>query len=210
MTALIVIASIIVFFAIILSFSITFYVAITDDISLKVGIFGIKINLITKSDDEVEEKSKPKQKINKKSNRGKSKKSKEKSKEKVKVDNKSFFETAKMVIELIKSALKPTAKALKKIRLTNLKAYILVGNDCADKTAMSYVAVASAFYNSVNVLNSIIKVKIKQISIHPDFVSNESKYDISFKIKLRLSTALGCLISILFKLLKTFIKLKNK
>lgn len=192
MTALIVLASIVLFFAILLYPSFTVYVKIADEITIKVGAYGLKFTIIPQK----EKAEKPK----------KTKGEPSKKKPKSKVDETTFGETVELVLTAIKAVLKPTAKLLSKVRLQAVDINIAVCGDDADKTAVKYGQINIAIFNTLSNLKRFIKVKIKRVDIRPDFVGDEDRYDIFFKVKLRLYQILGAGFSIFFKMVVNIIK----
>lgn len=200
MTALIVIASIVAALWLLLSVSLTVYVHITDDVSVKVGALGYKYQLLPERDQPVKlKKAKPKKKPTTE---------KKPPAKKKKVDKLTFGETVEMVLSGISAVLKPTGKLLSRLRLTTVDIRIAVCDDAADETAIKFGEVATAIYSVLGYLNQLITVRIKRVDIRPDFVGDEDRYDMRFKVKLRLYSVLGAVISIFARFFVNIIKAK--
>ncbi|MEG2813826.1 MAG: DUF2953 domain-containing protein [Oscillospiraceae bacterium] len=201
MIALYIILGIILFFAIILNFSLVIYVVIKEEIVLKIGAFGLRweidFDAQTNNQQEKEEKNK------------KSKKSNAKTKRK-KPTEQSFFDVIKFALDMIKTFFPPVFTMIKKIRLTNLRLNMTVVSESADKTAIKSGTMSALIYTFLGQIDNLIKLKIKRISINPDFNSKEAQYDISFKIKLRFSTILRAGFSMLFKFLGKIVSANTK
>lgn len=223
MMALLVIGCIFVAFVILLSFSLTFYVTIKDEVEVKVGAFGFQ-KLI---DFEAPESQKKKEKHLKKEAKEKAKIARIKQKKLKKAQKKgahskgthggmtakvvtanTFGETVEMVLTLLKSSALSTTSLLSHVRITRLKLYMTVCDETANETAISYGTISAGIYNLLGQLDHFITVKIKSIDIIPDFVGDEEIYDISFKVKLRINLIIGTAISIFFKFLVNIVKLK--
>lgn len=202
MTALIVIIGIILVFALLLYFSFTVYVSIKEDVNIKVGAYGLKFDIIPSESDT----KKPKKKRKKK----KKQESTKSEKPKKKVEKQTFAEIVELILSAVKSILKPTAKLMSKIRLTAVDINIAVCGEEADKTAIKFGEITTAIYSTLGYLNQLIKVKIKRVDIRPDFVGDEDRYDITFKIKLRLYQILGAGFRIAFGFFANIIKAKMK
>lgn len=212
MTALIVVGVIAGILALPLIFSITLYVSITEDVRMKVGMFGLRFDIMSPEKDLRDErkaekkKAKPKKKKKKKKESG-AKKTKAKEKKKPKND---FAETVHFVLDLVHGVFPSAVRLLRRIRLTALSFRMAVGSGEPDKTAMTYTAVSAGAYNVVALLKSQITVKIKEIDIRPDFLSGNIRQDIRFKMKIR-----GCFIiagaaGILYNILKVMFRRGDK
>lgn len=203
MTALIVIGSIILIIALLLSFSLTVYVRITDEVQIKIGAFGYKHKL------KLEEKGKTPKAKKVKKDKSKHKKTDKETLKKKKVTEKTFGETVELVLSLIKSALKPLGNLLTHIRITNLSLYMTICGEHADETALSYGQLSAAIYNLLGHLDNLITLKIKTIDIVPDFVSDEAIYNIYFKVKIRFAVIIGAGLRILYRFVANILKNKN-
>ncbi len=75
---------------------------------------------------------------------------------------------------------------------------------------MNYGKINWLVYTAIAVLYEAVKLDVKKIDITADFTSGETEYELSCKVKLRLGTALGCIIWLLFRLLKMYLKINSK
>ncbi len=203
MIALYIVLGIIFFFAILLTFSITIYIKITDEVSILVGAFGYKksIDFEIKDTDEKEEQKK-KKKASKLDDASKKVSDK-------KANEKSLSQTLDFAITLIKSIFPNSIRMLKHIRIECLKLYMTVASDDAAQTAIAYGVATTSIHTLLGVLDNTFKLKIKSVDIVPDFVSGEAKYDISFKVKLRFVHILFASIGIIFKIIVNTMKNKK-
>lgn len=211
MTALIVIGAILVFFALLFSFSVTLYVRWTDALRLKVGIFGLRFDVMSPEKDEKdalrEKQSRPKRvHAKKKSSSQKKKKPSPDTKKEVH----SFSETVELVLGLIRSVFSPVTFILRHLRITDLSVWVKVGQEDADQTALTYAGIGIAVHDTVAFLKSLIPVQIKKIEIVPDFVSGETVQDVSFRVKLRLGIIIAGLLGMLFYVIKDLLSHKWK
>ena len=62
---------------------------------------------------------------------------------------------------------------------------------------------SAALYNTV-------KLNVKKIDITADFTSGKTEYELSCKVKLRLGTAIGCVLWFLFRTAKLYLKINSK
>jgi len=209
-TALIIVSSIVLVIALLLSFSLTVYVCIKEEVSLSVGAFGYKHKFDfddedddddDDDDDEQEEKNQKKKRKKDKDEQGKTTST---------VNEKTLGKTIKFVFSIIKSVLKPTGKLLSHIRITKFSLYMTVCGEDADETAIKYGQVSMGVYNLLGHLDNLIKVKIKGVDIISDFVSDEPQYDIYFKVKLRLCHILWAGLRIFTRFLVNTIKNKRQ
>ncbi|MEG0693853.1 MAG: DUF2953 domain-containing protein [Oscillospiraceae bacterium] len=203
MIALWIVLSILLFVAVLLCFSITIYIKITDEVTILVGAFGYKQSIVFA--DEVEKKAKkPKKKKKETKIDDATKKVSEK-----KANEKSLSQTLDFAITLIKSIVPSSVQMLKHIRITNLNLSMTVACEEADQTALAYGGVSASIYTLLGVLDNTFKLKVKLVDITPDFVSGEAKYDISFKVKLRFIHIVRASIGIIFKIIVNTMKHKK-
>lgn len=214
MTALWIILGIAAFFALILSFSLTAYVHITDHVDLSIGIFGYRRRILPMEEQEEspeeEEKQAEAKKAGKKA-RKKRKKNAELAKKAKELDEESPTErtmgkTVELILMMVKSILPGTTKLLSHLRITRLRLYMTVATDEADQTAITYGAVSAGIYNLLAILDQAFTLRVKSVDVVPDFVTGEAVYDISLRAKLRLGTILGAGIGIFFKIVGNTIK----
>lgn len=203
MTALIVIACIIAFFALLFCFSITVYVKITDQVRFFLGAFGFKKEI---SFDE-KDKEKPVKKKKKSSDKPAKKSQPEK-----KPTKESFSDSIEAAMLILKSVIRPAAKLLKHIRLEIVKLNMTVCGDSADELAIEYGAICTAIYALLGHLKQLIHVKLnnKKMCIRADFVGDLPEYDIYFKVKLRFGCIISSAAGMIFGVLVNTIKARNQ
>ncbi|MCM1334203.1 MAG: DUF2953 domain-containing protein [Bacteroides sp.] len=114
------------------------------------------------------------------------------------------------IMEYIKSASPPIKRLFKKIRVRDLSLFYTVGTDDAAKTAIKYGSVCAAVYPLVEFLTTYFFVKAREIRVEADFSAREDRIVAHAKVKLRLSTALGCLLWLGARIIKTYINNLNK
>lgn len=211
MTALIVISFVVLFILLLLSFSLTVYVKITDEVKVSVGAFGFKKNIDFNDEKKEElEKKKSKQKVKKTKNKKQQTDKKQKAKPREKVNEKTFGETIEFALLIIKSVAKPTKNLLKNVRLTNLHINMTVCDEDANDTALKFGQVCAGVYSLLGYLDQLITVKIKKVNIKPDFVSDEPQYNIYFKVKIRLFHIIGSASGIIYNFIVNTIKANNE
>lgn len=203
MTACIIIGCILLFIVLILLISPTLYVRIADEVSLKVGALGIKISVFPQK----EKKNKDKKPKPKKEKKKKSTKKQEQTKKLDKKPNeKTFGDTVDLIFTVAKSVLGSTAKMLKHLRFTDLDLMVAVGGDSADETAIAYGRMCAAVFPVIGAIDSMAKLKVKRVAVCPNFLLEDTKYDISFQVKLRivwfLKAALGIFLKIIVNTMK--------
>lgn len=203
MIALWIILGICLFIGILLSFSLTVYVKITDEVGVWIGALGYKQQLNSDKPKKEKKEKKPKKAKEKKKTK---KSSKEKKPKTEKANEKSFSDTVELAVNLIKSIVPNSVSMLKHLRIEQLVLYMTVAEEDADQTAISYGRISGGIYNFLGVLDSALKLKIKTVDIIPDFVTGEAVYDISFKVKLRFCHIIFAGFGILFKFLANTIK----
>ena len=191
------------FFAILLCFSFTIYIKITDEVFLSLGAFGYKKAIKFGLEDK-EQSSKPKSQKKPTKAQSATKKVTQK-----KATQKSLSQTLDFAITLMKSIVPQSVKMLKHIRFHKLKLHMTVADDDADQTAINYGRVSTAVYTLLGVLDNSFKLSIKSVDIQPDFVTGEAEYDISFCVKLRFIHIIGGAIGMICKIVVNTIKHKK-
>ncbi len=219
MTGLIIFLSIILFFVLLFISSITVYVNYSDELSVKIGFLGIKFyDLFSdeeKDEDEdkniISDKKTPHTKDEKSITEDEKAPSKENEEKNPNPPNPTkgetlkkndFSETVTLVLEVIKTTFPKIKNMLLKIRITAVNIDMKVGQEDAYDTAMSYSYYSMGVYQTIAVLKSNIIVKIKKISITPDFTNHEVVSNISFKVKIRLYVILFGIVGILVNIIK--------
>lgn len=150
---------------------------------------------------EMDEKS-AKKKNSKKGKKGK----KDQQETKAKKPIEQVIKEIQAILDVVKSAIKPVGKILTGIRVKRTIIDIKVAGEEADKVAIQYGYMSTAVYNLLGFLKSNISMKIKRVTIKPDFVGNESEYFIQFNAKLRVIIVVMHVIDILIKIVKRQMK----
>ena len=116
-------------------------------------------------------------------------------------------ETIEFAKQLISSACRPIKRLINHIRVNSFMLYVCAGGDDAAKAALNYGKINWLVHTAIGFLYNIVRLDVKKIDITTDFTSEETKYELSCKVKLRLGTALGCIIWLLFRLAKLYLKI---
>lgn len=218
---MLVVGIIIAVLALLLSFSVTLYVSISDAVRIKVGMFGIKFDVKSPEHDlkaaakEAEKLEKEEQnalKKKKKKGGGKKKKTAAKSGSAGKQEEKdSFSDTVFLILNLIKSVFSPSLFVLRHTRLAGVYLDMAVGTESADKTALTYAGIGIAVSNTLAFLKSQIKVRVKHCSIRPDFTSDHITQQTHFKVKIRLGVIIWGGLGMLTNIIRSmFLKTKEE
>lgn len=93
---------------------------------------------------------------------------------------------------------KPLRKICKGFHFSKLYLDIKVADEDAYKCAMNYGRMCFAVYNSLELLNEIFTVKPEHIDVYAAFGEEKSAYNVSFKVRFRLGTAVGAAIAFLW------------
>ena len=116
-------------------------------------------------------------------------------------------ETIEFAKQLVSSACRPIKRLINHIRVNSFMLYVCAGGDDAAKAALNYGKINWLVHTAIGFLYNIVRLDVKKIDITTDFTSEETKYELSCKVKLRLGTALGCIIWLLFRLAKLYLKI---
>lgn len=127
---------------------------------------------------------------------------KEQKKREKEAKKKKLIETIDLVKLLVKSAGKPVKRLISHIRINNLYIDITASGDDAAKAALNYGKINIAVHNLLAFLYQFVRLKVKEINIDCDFESGKTDFMLYCKVKMRISTALGCAIWFLFRMLK--------
>lgn len=111
-----------------------------------------------------------------------------------------------MIMDYVESASPPVKRLFKKIRWYDVYVDWVVATDDAAKTALTYGSICSVLYPFFKWLTTYFTAHVKEVNIEADFSKEESDIFAYFLLKLRLSTALACLIWLAVRLLKTYSK----
>lgn len=132
---------------------------------------------------------------------------KEKSEKKGKaLSGNDFSEKWEMIKALTESAGKPVKRLISHIRVNDLSADITASGDDACEAALNYGKINWLIHSTLAFLYQTVRLNVKRINIGVDFTSGNTEYYISCKIKMRLSTAIGCAIWFLARAAKRILK----
>lgn len=109
------------------------------------------------------------------------------------------IEQFKLLWETVK---KFFTKLFKGIRITNLMIDFVISGEDACAAAVNYGKISAAVYNGIAMLKLMFKVSVKTVDIGCEFESGKSSYDCAANITLGLGTAVGLLLGALFGYLK--------
>lgn len=113
------------------------------------------------------------------------------------------FETIKGMID---SASPPIKRLLRKIRVNDVYIDIVAGGEDSAKVALTYGTLYAVICPILEWLKSVITFKVEELNIEADFEKEKTDYFVHAKAKLRLSTALGCAIWLLFRFIRNSAK----
>lgn len=129
---------------------------------------------------------------------------------KVKAPKKKPDISLEMIMDYVRSASPPIKRLFKKIRIRDVYVDWVVGSDEAGKTALKYGGLCTAFYSLREWLTTYFDAKIKEINIEADFQAEKDDIFIYATWKLRIGSALGCVLWLGVRVLKTFLKYNSK
>ncbi len=109
-----------------------------------------------------------------------------------------------MIMDYVRSAAPPLKRLFKKIRWYDVYVDWVVGSDDAAKTAITYGSVCAFLYPFFEWLTTYFTAHVKEVHVEADFSKEESDIFAYFVLKLRLSTALACVIWLAVRVLKTY------
>lgn len=131
-------------------------------------------------------------------------------KEKPQKKKKSGFKLSDIDLEMIKdyveSASPPIKRLFKKIRVRDIYIDYVVGSDDAAKTAIKYGSICAVVYSTIKWLTTYFNVKAKEVNVEADFKAEKDDIFAYGKVKLRVSTAVGCVLWLAVRVLKTYMK----
>lgn len=123
---------------------------------------------------------------------------------------KSGFKLSDIDLEMIKdyveSASPPVKMLFKKIRVRDLYIDYVVGSDDAAKTAIKYGSICAVIYSTIKWLTAYFNIKAKEVNVEADFKAEKDDIFAYGKVKLRVSTAVGCALWLAVRVLKTYMK----
>ena len=85
-----------------------------------------------------------------------------------------------------------------------------MGSDDAAKTAIKYGAACAAIYPLMEWPTTYFDVVPKEVNIEADFSAEKDDIFAYCNISLRISTALGCCLWLIFRMAKTYLKYNSK
>ena len=175
MTALIIIAAIIILITALLFLPVSLFLSFNGDFSVKIKLGGI---CVFNSDNTKPEDGKPE-----KNTKPEAEKQNLFTALKAKL---GFTGAIKEILYTVKSALVKIKKQLKKITVKRLTVDISIASDNAAKTAVEYGAVCAAVYPLLSFLESTADIGIKQINVSSDFNSQKPHFSFSAVVRLRI------------------------
>ena len=119
-------------------------------------------------------------------------------------------ETIEFVKQLILSASKPIKRLISHIRVSNFYLFVTASGEDAAQAAMNYGKINWLVHTALAVLYNTVKLNVKKIDITADFTLGKTEYELSCKVKLRLGTAIGCVLWFLFRAAKLYLKINSK
>lgn len=128
---------------------------------------------------------------------------------KKKKGKKSGFDLAQ-IMDYVRSASPPIKRLFKKIRVSDLTVDYVVATDDAAKTAIKYGTVCAALYPAIEWLTTYFTVRVRRVHVEADFSEEADDIFAYGKIKLRVSTALGCILWLGARMAKTYFKYQKK
>ena len=163
----------------------------------------------TQSDTSADETQQTDNEKKKKTPEEKQREKEEKRREKA-AKKKKLEETIDLVKLLVKSAGKPVKRLISHIRINDFCIDITASGEDAAKAALNYGKINIAVNSLLTFLYQFVKLRVKKVNIGVDFESGETKFALYCKVKMRISTALGCGIWFLFRMLKLSLKKNNQ
>ena len=115
-----------------------------------------------------------------------------------------------MIRDYINSASPPIKRLFKKIRITDLYIDWVIGSEDAAATALKYGGICAAIYSLLEFLKAFFSVKIREVNIEADFEAEKDDIFAYITLKLRISTAIGCVMWLAVRVLKTYLRYNGK
>lgn len=129
-----------------------------------------------------------------------------KKKVKPKKEKKKLDIDLEMIMDYVRSAAPPIKRLFKKIKFRQVYLDYVVGTDDAAKTALKYGGLCATIYPVIEWLTTYFDFDAREINIEADFSAEKDDIFAYGVIKLRVSTALGCAIWLLTRVIKTYSK----
>ncbi|MGN1412086.1 MAG: hypothetical protein ACI4WH_06245 [Oscillospiraceae bacterium] len=112
-----------------------------------------------------------------------------------------FMDTINLVLDMFNAIKKKLGKFIKSFRITNLYINFKLADQDAYDCALKFGKMNILVYNVLGYLERNFKVKKKSINLEPKYNSNNSIYDISFKVKIGFGNGLGKILVMIFKVI---------
>jgi hypothetical protein rflaF_12134 len=100
----------------------------------------------------------------------------------------SFEEKINKLLDIWNSAKRPACKIFKGFRFSDLYVDFVIANEDAYKCALNYGRISAAFYRILAQMSRLFTVRLKTVDIQPGFGLSKSRWDVSFRLNLRLGT----------------------
>lgn len=111
------------------------------------------------------------------------------------------LDTLNLVLDIFKSLKDKLGRFITSIKITNLYIDFHVADLDAFDCALKFGKLNAVLGSILGVIYWNFKVKKKSINIQPKYNSNDSVYDISFKVKVGLGKGLGKILVMVFKVI---------
>ncbi len=92
------------------------------------------------------------------------------------------------LLDIWNSAKKPVHKIFKGFKFSDFYVDFVIANEDAYKCALNYGRISAAFYRILAQMSRLFTIRLKTVDIQPGFGLNKSRWDISFRLSLRLGT----------------------
>ena len=125
---------------------------------------------------------------------------------KSKTEERSLKETFFLIVDIIRSLVRPTRFLLRQLQITDLSLHAVVGGEEPDETAIRFGHWNAAVYGGLATLKNFLRIKCKKINIAVDFTSPETELRAEGVLKLRVFAAIWAVLSMLFNLLVNTLK----
>ena len=176
-----------------------------EEFKLTLSFLFCKIKLFPKEKKEEKEK-KEKPKKEKKKKKASPKKGEDNSKKK-ETASLSLEEKLKTAIKILKDLKGPLCKFLKGIKITGIKAEIMVAKGDAAETGMAFPKINEAVTVLLNLMDNIFTLKAKSIYVYPDFREEKSRYYLECDVKINIFICLVLIVTVLKRSTKDIMKL---
>ncbi|MCM1007309.1 MAG: hypothetical protein NC485_05125 [Ruminococcus flavefaciens] len=93
-----------------------------------------------------------------------------------------------MLFDVWNSAKRPVHKIFKGFKFSDFYIDFVIANEDAYKCALNYGKISAAFYRILAQMSRLFTVRLKTVDIQPGFGLSKSRWDVSFRLSLRLGT----------------------